>query len=65
MAKTLTERELKILKLIVGGKSNVEIAYELNLSVYTVKLSISSIFQKMSVTDRVQAAVKAVREKLF
>lgn len=57
----LTARELEILKHVVMGKSNTKIADELNLSSHTVKAHVCSILHKMSVEDRVQAAVKAVR----
>jgi len=60
----LTVRELEILKHVVTGKSNTEIARELSLSAHTIKAHVCSILHKMCVTDRVQAAVKAVREKL-
>lgn len=62
--KPLTEREYEVLKLVIMGKSNTEIAEELLISVHTAKAHVCSILQKMSVTDRVQAAVKAVREGL-
>jgi DNA-binding NarL/FixJ family response regulator len=60
--KGLTRRELEVLKLLVTGMSNTEIAKKLNLSPHTVKAHVCSILQKMTVTDRVQAAVKAVRQ---
>lgn len=60
----LTSREREVLKLIIEGKSNSEIAKDLIISVHTAKAHVCSIFQKLSVTDRVQAAVKAVRNKL-
>ena len=58
----LTEREGEVLKHLVMGKSNTEIAKELIVSVHTAKAHVCSILQKMCVNDRVQAAVKAVRE---
>lgn len=64
VGKPLTEREYEVLKLVITGKSNTEIAEELLISVHTAKAHVCSILQKMSVTDRVQAAVKAVREGL-
>lgn len=60
----LTDREKDVLKLVIDGKSNPEIATELIISVHTVKAHVCSILQKLCVTDRVQAAVKAVRERL-
>lgn len=58
----LTEREFEVLKHLVMGKSNTEIAKELIVSVHTAKAHVCSILQKMCVSDRVQAAVKAVKE---
>ena len=60
----LTERECEVLKHLVEGKSNTEIAKELIVSVHTAKAHVCSILQKMCVNDRVQAAVKAVKEGL-
>ena len=60
----LTERELEVLKHLVDGKSNTEIAKELIVSVHTAKAHVCSILQKLCVDDRVQAAVKAVKENL-
>lgn len=60
----LTEREFEVLKHLVSGKSNTEIAQELIVSVHTAKAHVCSILQKMCVNDRVQAAVKAVKEGL-
>lgn len=62
--KSLTEREFEVLKYVVMGKSNTEIAQELIISVHTAKAHVCSILQKMGVNDRVQAAVKAVREEI-
>lgn len=63
--KALTGRELEVLKLVVQGKSNSEIAEEIVVSPNTAKAHVCSILSKLSVSDRVQAAVKAVRENLF
>lgn len=60
----LTEREQEVLKLLVKGKSNTEIASELIVSVHTAKAHVCSILQKLCVDDRVQAAVKAIKEGL-
>lgn len=62
LRKPLTEREFDVLKLIVLGKNNNEIAKDLFLSVHTVKAHVSSILEKFYVEDRVQIAVKAVKE---
>ena len=58
----LTDREIEVLKLLKIGKSTSQIARELFVSVHTAKAHVCSILQKMCVNDRVQAAVKAVKE---
>jgi len=58
----LSERELEVLKLIVDGKSNQDIAGKLFVTLATVKTHVRSILNKLSVDDRTQAAVKALRE---
>lgn len=61
----LTSREFEVLKQIVLGKSNTEIAKELFISVHTVKAHVSSLLEKLFVEDRVQVAVKAIREGII
>lgn len=61
----LSSREYNILKLISMGKNNTEIAKKLFLSSHTVKSQVSSMLEKFEVKDRVQLAVKAVREGLI
>ncbi len=61
----LTEREYEVLKHLVEGKSNTEIAKELIVSVHTAKAHVCSILQKLCVDDRVQAAVKAIKENII
>ena len=60
----LTERETQILVRIAGGMLNKEIADSLNISERTVKNHISSIFRKINVWDRTQAAVFAIRNRI-
>lgn len=57
----LTKRELEVLKLIARGMYNKEIADELVISEKTVKNHISSIFRKIDVSDRTQAAIYAIK----
>lgn len=57
----LTPREFDVLKEIVNGKSNKEIATELNVSEATVKTHINSLLGKLGVTDRTQAATAAIQ----
>lgn len=60
----LSPRELEVLRLIVAGRTNPEIATELYLSLSTIKAHIRSIMTKLAVDDRVQAAVVALRSGL-
>jgi len=60
----LTEREYEVLKLVVEGKSNNEIADELKISEHTAKAHVCNIIQKLVVDDRTQAAVKAIKDGL-
>jgi len=60
----LSQRELEVLKLMVDGKSNPEIAAVLYLSPNTVKTHVRGIMNKLAVDDRVQAAVVALRTGL-
>jgi DNA-binding NarL/FixJ family response regulator len=60
----LSQRELEVLKLMVDGYSNPEIASRLYLSANTVKTHVRNIMNKLSVDDRVQAAVVALRSGL-
>lgn len=58
----LSSREQEILRLVVEGKDNATIAQELFISPYAVKNHISKILLKLNVTNRIQAAVLAVRD---
>lgn len=57
----LSKREFEILKLVAVGMYNKEIADRLSISEKTVKNHMSSIFRKIKVSDRTQAAVYAIR----
>ena len=58
----LSPREVQILEVITGGSTNKQVAYELGISEQTVKNHMSSILRKLSVNDRTQAVVYAIRE---
>ena len=60
----LTARELEVLEQIVRGKSNKEIASALGISEATVKSHINNVLSKLDVTDRTQAATKALQRGL-
>ena len=61
----LTKRELEVLKLFAVGMYNKGVADELHISERTVKNHVSSIFKKIDVSDRTQAAVFAIRNNLI
>ena len=63
--ESLTRRELQVLKELAVGQFNRDIAKEMEISERTVKNHISSIFKKLDVTDRTQAAVFAIRNNLI
>jgi two-component system, NarL family, response regulator LiaR len=60
-AENLSSRERQILQLIANGNTNADIAERLYLSEGTVRNYVSSIFAKINVSDRTQAAVLALR----
>jgi DNA-binding NarL/FixJ family response regulator len=61
MLEALTDRELEILDLLSSGMSNQQIAQQLFLSLSTVKTHVHRIISKLEVSDRTQAAVRAIR----
>ncbi len=60
----LTPRELEVLGWVAKGKTNQEVGFELGISDKTVEKHLESIFSKLKVASRVEAAVLAVREGL-
>ena len=63
--KSLTRREIEVLKAIAAGLLNKEIATNLGISERTVKNHISNIFKKIDVNDRTQAAVFAIKNDII
>lgn len=61
LVEPLSARELEVLKLIVDGLSNQEIADKLIISLATAKTHVRNILNKLAVDDRTQAAVHAMR----
>ncbi|MGI8672882.1 MAG: response regulator [Luteitalea sp.] len=60
----LTRREMDVLRLIVSGHSNKEIATELNTTEGTIKSYVNGLLGKLGVRDRTQAATAAIRRGL-
>jgi DNA-binding NarL/FixJ family response regulator len=63
--RSLTSRELEVLRMVVKGLGNKEIANTLNLSETTVKLHVSHVLAKLNVEDRTQAATAAIRRGII
>ncbi len=61
----LSVRELDVLQRLASGKTNKEMANDLDLSEKTVKNHLHTIFVKMEVDDRTKAAIKGIREGLI
>ncbi|CDR65054.1 TPA: response regulator transcription factor [Staphylococcus argenteus] len=61
----LSKREIEVLREMVKGKTNKEIAETLFVSEKTIKTHVSHIFSKLQVSDRTQAAIYAMENKLI
>ena len=60
----MTRREEQVLKHVVLGETNEEIAFALEISYETVKEHVQHLLKKIGVSDRTQAAVWAVRNQI-
>ncbi len=65
MHPELTSREIDVLKLIVRGRSNKEIASDLSIAEVTVKLHVGHILAKLKVNDRTQATTTALQRGII
>jgi DNA-binding NarL/FixJ family response regulator len=63
--RTLTSRELEVLRMVVKGLGNKEIAATLNIAEVTVKLHVSHVLEKLNVRDRTQAATAALQRGII
>ena len=61
----LSDREIEVLQLVGQGKSNKEIAVDLNISINTVKVHIGNIFQKIDVASRTEATLFAIEHGII
>ncbi|MBN9677134.1 response regulator transcription factor [Salipiger bermudensis] len=65
LAKSLTKRELEVLKGLTEGKSNKEIARDLEITEPTIKLHVKTLYRKLDVNNRTQAAIVARDAGIF
>ena len=63
--RDLSDREMEVLAEVVRGKNNAEIGRILNLSEYTVRNYLSTMMEKLHLSNRVEMAVYAVQHHLF
>jgi two-component system NarL family response regulator len=61
----ITPREIEVLQLIVKGKSNKEIGTDLGITEDTVKGHLKSVYTKLGVNDRTQAAMSALQHGIM
>ncbi len=61
----LSAREMDVLSLIVKGRGNKQIAYQLGIAEHTVKNHVKNILSKLSVDDRTQAATAAIQRGII
>jgi DNA-binding NarL/FixJ family response regulator len=61
--KNLTKGEIQVLKLLVKGEYNKNIAKSLNISVHTIKVYVSSIINKLNAKNRIEVAYIAGKNK--
>ena len=64
-AVKLTKREVEVLSLVIEGKSSKEVAEQLFVSKRTVDFHLANIYEKLNVTNRVQAFREATRRGLI
>jgi DNA-binding NarL/FixJ family response regulator len=63
--RSLTSRELEVLRMVAKGWGNKEIANALNIAEITVKLHVSHVLEKLNVKDRTEAATAAVQRGII
>lgn len=61
MKKILTERELNVLSLLACGYTNNKISDILHISVHTTKAHLESIYDKLDISNRLQAVIKGIK----
>ncbi len=61
----LTEKECAIIHLLLNGKSNGEIAKNMEISINTVKFHLQNIYRKLGTNNRTSTSVKLLKEEIF
>lgn len=56
-----TEKELRVISLLLEGKSNSQIAFRLGVCTRTVEYHLSHIYEKLGISSRVEATIKLIR----
>ena len=57
MTRNLTPRDISVIRLVVDGRTNKEIAFELGLTIGTIKVYVTQILHKLEMRNRVELAV--------
>ncbi len=63
--RSLTSREVEVLKMVAKGMGNKEIAASLSIAEVTVKLHVSHVLEKLNAKDRTEAATAALRRGII
>lgn len=59
--ENFTEREMEVLHLLLLGLNNKEISKKLYVSIHTTKAHVATIYKKLNVSNRVQAAIRSIQ----
>ena len=61
--ESLSAREAQVLEMVILGMTNAEVASHLNVTAHAVKFHLSSIYRKLGVYNRTEAAVSYLRSR--
>ena len=63
--RLLTPREIEVMRLVLKGYHNPKISEELCITEHTTKAHLSSVYEKLNVTNRVQAIVRFLQDDMY